>query len=86
MASSIQYLLEFSLCPRPMWPKAQHFLKWLRPQEAWPCDRWRRHGRCPQQFREELLPNCSLRCAGWGSGVGRGASRKSVGPAWPSGT
>lgn len=32
MVSSTQYFLVFNLGPRPIWPKAQHFPKWLHPQ------------------------------------------------------
>lgn len=63
MEPSIQYLWEFDLCPWPIWPRAQHFRKWLSPQDAWtwawPCGRWRGHDLRPQQLRQESLSRCS---------------------------
>lgn len=78
--NGIQYLVLAGVQPGPQAHLAQspkHFPKWLSPQDAWPCDRWRRHGHCPRQFREEVLPSCSLlqQCSGLGQWTGRGALR-----------
>lgn len=84
MVSSIQYLLVFNLGSRLIWPKAQHFPQMAKPTDAWPHDRWRRHGCCPQQFREGSRPDCSLpRRAGLGQGPDR-VSLRAVRPARPS--